>query len=53
VGYDDAMTATAAMGFLIIVLFVAATAPLWVAVVDRPLLPSSRSISSSCRRSAP
>ena len=32
-GYDDAMTATAAMGFLIIVLFVAATAPLWVAVV--------------------
>jgi two-component system sensor histidine kinase KdpD len=29
----DAMTATAAMGFLIIVLFVAATAPLWVAVV--------------------
>jgi two-component system sensor histidine kinase KdpD len=33
VGYDDAMTATAAMGFLIIVLFVAATAPLWVAVL--------------------
>src|SRR6476619_5047985 len=29
----DAMTASAAMGFLIIVLFVAATAPLWVAVV--------------------
>jgi two-component system sensor histidine kinase KdpD len=29
----DAMTATAAMGFLIIVLFVAATAPLWVAVL--------------------
>jgi two-component system sensor histidine kinase KdpD len=33
VGYDVSMTATAAMGFLIVVLFVAATAPLWVAVV--------------------
>jgi two-component system sensor histidine kinase KdpD len=33
VGYDHRMTATAAMGFLIVVLFVAATSPLWVAVV--------------------
>ena len=31
-GYDDLVTATAAMGFLIVVLLVAATAPLWVAV---------------------
>ena len=30
--YDDLVTATAAMGLLIIVLLVAATAPLWVAV---------------------
>jgi two-component system sensor histidine kinase KdpD len=33
VGYDDRMTATAAMAFLIVVLVVAATSPLWVAVV--------------------
>jgi two-component system sensor histidine kinase KdpD len=33
VGYDDRMTATAAMAFLIVVLIVAATSPLWVAVV--------------------
>jgi two-component system sensor histidine kinase KdpD len=32
VGYDGSMTATAAMGFLIVVLLVAATAPLWVAI---------------------
>jgi two-component system sensor histidine kinase KdpD len=33
VGYDHRVTATAAMGFLIVVLFVAATSPLWVAVL--------------------
>ena len=32
-GYDGGMTATVAMAFLVVVLLVAATAPLWVAIV--------------------